>query len=206
MVRIHFQPTIWVTEDLEISTFGLVSSQANADATRVFAPSPARCRRMLCDLHEHLQLPIESFAAMCGVPRITMRKWLSGERNPSGAAKRLIWVLHCAIFDPRALRKLDGWLKWAGSDKEALEQFIEDRSQPVESTSRTPPWKEPSHDTREIRNRRLQQAAKVGQHLGPDIPQIGMTMLVEVAEKVRQSIAECDACLAREGLAPLPLN
>lgn len=203
MVRFHFHPTIWLNEHLEISgLFGLVSSQNAAKKMKVFALSPARCRRMLCELHEHLQLPVESFAVLLGVPLVTLRKWMSGERNPCGASKRLIWLLHCAQFDPSALRKLDGWLKWAGNHKAALERCIEDRRRPADSAAvGKPPAKVPGCTRlNTIQIRKLRSLATLGEHLGSDIHYIGIAILVVAAENIRQSIEDCEACLALDGL------
>jgi len=36
-------------------------------------------------------------AAVLGVPGATLRKWEGAERKPSGAAKKLIWLLHAIL-------------------------------------------------------------------------------------------------------------
>jgi hypothetical protein len=157
---------------------------------------------MLCELQEHLRLPMEGFAAMFGVPLVTMRKWLSGERHPSGAAKRLIWLLHCAQFDPSVLRKLDGWLKWAGSNKKGLDRFIEGRPRTAESvTIGSAPATEMGCNRRKANQiRKLRSLATLGRYFGGDIYYIGITLLVAAAENVRQSLKDCEACLAVDGL------
>lgn len=87
----------------------------------------------MSESREYLQIPVETLAALFGVPLITMRKWLSGERKPSGAAKRLIWVVNSALFRPRVLQKLDNWLHWADSSAEAMKNLIDGLLAPVKN-------------------------------------------------------------------------
>lgn len=157
---------------------------------------------MLTEIRERLQLPVESLAMLFGTPLITVRKWLNGERKPSGAAKRLIWMIHCAMFNPSVLRKLDGWVKWAGSHKQALERVIENCMQPADSTAiiATPTEESSRHVPKTIRIRRLESVAKLGDYLGGDIHHIGAAMVVLGAMQVGQSLQECNACLSLDGL------
>ena len=158
---------------------------------------------MLFELREHLELPVEALAVLLGVPRITMRKWLKAERNPCGAAKRLIWVLHSWVFNPSIFRCQDAWLWWSRSRKEALER-LEDRSGLAKSACVTAaPLKETSHDRSNIWIRRLREAVKIAPHLvGCDIQIVGITMLVQTAMLVSQAFEECDRCLESDGLEP----
>lgn len=194
VVRIAFQKTIWLSEDLEVAgVFGVASSSNAAKQMKALAPSAARCRGMLAELHRHLQLPAESFAAVLGAPKATLRKWLSGERQPSGAAKRLIWLLHSARFDPSILRKLDGWLMWGGSPKEALERIVEDRTSAVAAD--TPPAKELSRNGPSVQTRK--SLATFGELLDGDIYHIGIAMIVAAADSVRRSLNECEESIGR---------
>ena len=202
-IRVHFCPTIWTNEQLEISgLFGLVSTRNAAKEMRIFAPSPARCRKMLSEIREQLRLPVESLAMLLGTPLVTVRKWLNGERNPSGAAKRLIWLIHCAQFKPSVLRKMDGWTKWAASHQAALERFTADRKGPAELAAvvAASSKEREFHVPKAIRVRRAQSVAKLGEHLGGDVRHIGTALIVFGAMQVGQSLKECEQCFSQEGL------
>jgi len=72
-------------------------------------------RRMLAELRDALQCSTPHLAAILGTPLATVRKWFSGERNPSGAASRLVWLLHTQTTTPGLLEKNPGlWLEWGG--------------------------------------------------------------------------------------------
>jgi hypothetical protein len=49
---------------------------------------------------------------LLGVPSITVRSWLTKRRTPTGAARRLIWVLYTAHFAPETFRKPAAWMLW----------------------------------------------------------------------------------------------
>lgn len=198
MVRIRFQPTIWINGRLEISgIFGLVSSANASKQAKNLAPSAARCRRMLGELHKHFQLPAESFAGLLGLPKITMRKWLNGERQLSAAAKRLVWVLHCAVFDPSVLGKLDGWLNWSGSIKKALEGVADLTGTADSGAAGTPPAKEVSRNGPNVQTRKLRSVVKRGELMEGDLHHIGIVMLVAAVDSIRRSLDECDESIGR---------
>ncbi|MBI2925543.1 MAG: helix-turn-helix domain-containing protein [Verrucomicrobia bacterium] len=80
--------------------------------TRLFAPKPERCRAMLEEIRKELGLSTDALAALLGVPSITLRRWENGQRNFCAAAKRLLWLLHCQLFEPRLPYKAGAWLWW----------------------------------------------------------------------------------------------
>ncbi|HEY2329251.1 MAG TPA: helix-turn-helix domain-containing protein [Verrucomicrobiae bacterium] len=47
-------------------------------------------------LRQKLRWSRAGMAAFLGVDRSVLRRWETGERNPSGAARRLIWLLDFA--------------------------------------------------------------------------------------------------------------
>ncbi len=67
---------------------------------------------MLGELRADLELPVAGLAAVLGVPRITLRRWMNGTRQPSGAARRLVWLLHTAQRSPDTLKQPSAWLAW----------------------------------------------------------------------------------------------
>ncbi len=60
---------------------------------RGFAPTAAEASGTLRDLREKLRWSRPMLAAFLGVSRDVVRRWETGQRNPSGAARRLIWLL-----------------------------------------------------------------------------------------------------------------
>ena len=110
MKRLHFQQS-W-TFDEEKGLVGNVSGAFGEALAAVLAPDNGEFRQMLGELREELQLPVAGLAAVLGVPRITLRRWLNGSRQPCGAARRLVWLLHTAQHSPDTLRQPGVWLAW----------------------------------------------------------------------------------------------
>ena len=54
---------------------------------------------MLLEMRTRLRWSQEFAASVLGVPLATLRKWEDGTRNPSGAARKLIWLLHDSLLD-----------------------------------------------------------------------------------------------------------
>lgn len=88
------------------------SGESVAMATQVLAPDDAELRWMLAELRKGLAFSVAKLAATLGVPRITLRSWFDGTRRPSGAARRLIWVLYTAHFAPETFREPAAWMLW----------------------------------------------------------------------------------------------
>jgi hypothetical protein len=78
----------------------------------IHQPTKAEVRAMLEKLREALGISVAALAALLGVPRITARRWLNGSRSPSGAAKRLIWILYTSATAPETLADGRNWLEW----------------------------------------------------------------------------------------------
>jgi DNA-binding XRE family transcriptional regulator len=57
-------------------------------------PKPAEIRQMLLELRQHCGWTQAYLASVLGVPKVTLRRWESSERNPCGTARKLIWLVH----------------------------------------------------------------------------------------------------------------
>ena len=73
-------------------------------------------------VHSPLPLGVRcgTLAAYFGVSRDTLRRWETGEREPSGAARRLIWLLNTLLANPERLNDGLDMLMW-GKKREAQE-------------------------------------------------------------------------------------
>lgn len=58
-----------------------------------YAPSSTATSGMLHLLRRKQKWSQATLAAILGVPKHTLRRWEEGTRNPSGAARRLIWMI-----------------------------------------------------------------------------------------------------------------
>jgi len=65
-----------------------------------FRPEPAELRRMLRSLRKRLGLAQSLTAALLGVTKSAVVKWESGERTPTGAAAKMIFLLYSRLLDP----------------------------------------------------------------------------------------------------------
>lgn len=110
MNRKHFHPYATFGKDGEIY-FNASGSLAEASVW-INRPSDTEIRAMLTAIRNALQLSVPALAAILGVPRVTLRRWMSGARRPSGAAARLIWLLHANWLHPEILTKPGAWLVW----------------------------------------------------------------------------------------------
>src|SRR5258706_1474712 len=88
-------------EDLSIDTDNRVylnfSERLLNQMALICAPKPEETRQMLLQLRTACEWPQARLAAVLGVPGATLRKWETGERRPSSAAKKLIWLLHTIL-------------------------------------------------------------------------------------------------------------
>lgn len=83
---------------------------------RSLAPSAEDVRGILVRLRSELRWPRSALAAFLGVSRDVVRRWETGERNPSGSARRLIWLLNLLVRHPEKLKNgmdLIFWCKGA---------------------------------------------------------------------------------------------
>jgi DNA-binding XRE family transcriptional regulator len=74
------------------------------DLERGLAPAAGEARQTLLGLRSELRWPRSALAAFMGVSRDVVRRWETGERNPSGAARRLIWLLDLLARRPEKLK------------------------------------------------------------------------------------------------------
>jgi DNA-binding transcriptional regulator YiaG len=74
----------------------------------VMAPAPRFSPAEIVELREARKLSRSLFARILNVPVVTIRKWESGERTPSGAALRLLQVMNGR---PEALLQMAGLIK-----------------------------------------------------------------------------------------------
>lgn len=101
---------IEVTLEGDEATF-LPSGEYMQASNQLFQPGAEELRRMLEEIRKELGLSISMLGAVLGAPRVTLRKWFSGERNPTGASRRLIWLVHARLFHPETLEEPGAWLK-----------------------------------------------------------------------------------------------
>lgn len=79
---------------------------------RGFAPTADEVRRQLIELRQELRWPRSMLAAFLGVSRSVLRRWETGERRPSGAARRLIWLLALLAREPEKLTSAIDLVVW----------------------------------------------------------------------------------------------
>ena len=83
---------------------------------RHFAPSAAEARATLITLREKLCWSRPMLAAFLGVSRDVVRRWETGQRNPNGAARRLIWLMKMLVCDRSKLQDAVDLLVWGKRD------------------------------------------------------------------------------------------
>lgn len=76
------------------------------------APSASEARRILINLRRNLRWSRPTMAAFLGASVHTVVRWEMGERNPSGAARRLIWLLNQIVTDPGQLASAFDLMVW----------------------------------------------------------------------------------------------
>lgn len=86
------------------------------------APNDDQLRDTILAIRTKLSWSRAMLAALMGVPISTLRRWETGERSPSGAARRLIWMIGLLVCEPHRLK--DGglaFLSWGhGEELEAI--------------------------------------------------------------------------------------
>jgi DNA-binding transcriptional regulator YiaG len=65
---------------------------------RGLAPTAEDVRAMLRKLRNELRWSRDTMSGVLGVSREVIRRWETGQRNPSGAARRLIWLIDALFF------------------------------------------------------------------------------------------------------------
>ena len=92
--------------------FATLSGRVAARIATALAPTGEECRGLILALRRRLGCSRGHLAAMLGVPLGTLRRWEEGARQPSGAAKRVIWLLHGLLCEPERPRNPMSFLSW----------------------------------------------------------------------------------------------
>jgi DNA-binding transcriptional regulator YiaG len=89
-----------------------IPGELMAETARALAPCADELRGMLRELRERTGFSRAGVAALLGVPKGTLRRWEGGSRTPSGAARRLIWLVRCALFEPNRITNTEQLITW----------------------------------------------------------------------------------------------
>lgn len=76
------------------------------------APSRAEIRETLIRLRRQFRWPRSTLAAVLGVSTHTLRRWEGGQRNPTGAARRLVWLVNALLRHPEELVNARDLILW----------------------------------------------------------------------------------------------
>ena len=89
----EFDPAVFVQDMRDLADHYMGEKKLTLRTFRINRPSPIFTPSDIVELREasHLSRPL--FAQVLNVPAITVRKWETGERNPSGAALRLLEIM-----------------------------------------------------------------------------------------------------------------
>jgi DNA-binding transcriptional regulator YiaG len=79
---------------------------------RGLAPTAHESRMTLIRLRRKLRWSRAGMAAFMGISRAVVRRWETGERKPSGAARRLIWLLNLLAHEPDKLKTAFDLIVW----------------------------------------------------------------------------------------------
>jgi DNA-binding transcriptional regulator YiaG len=71
----------------------------------------------LLTMRQKLRWSRAMLAAYMGVSRETLRRWEDGERNPNGAARRLIWLINELAFHPKQLKSAMDLIFWGRGEE-----------------------------------------------------------------------------------------
>lgn len=84
-----------------------------ATVSHACAPKREEIRHMLLELRQKLHWSQELTAGVLGVPLVTLRRWENGTRRPSGAARKLIFLLHDSFLcRPKKIQNACDLLLW----------------------------------------------------------------------------------------------
>jgi hypothetical protein len=78
------------------------------------APDPQEIRQMLHTLRHQCRWPEKYLALVLGTPRWTLAAWMSGYREPSGAARKWIWCLYHILLNTGVVQNHRDIATWAG--------------------------------------------------------------------------------------------
>ena len=71
-----------------------LSGELTLQVAKLLKPSKMETRKTLLTLRRDLKLSRGQMAAILGVCKTTLRRWENGQRQPSAATQKLIWLIH----------------------------------------------------------------------------------------------------------------
>jgi DNA-binding transcriptional regulator YiaG len=86
-------------------------------------PSAEATRQTMIGLRRDMKWSRATLAAVLGVSFHTVRRWEEGKKQPSGAARRLVWLISTLMGDPKRLTTGFSLLCW-GKEQE-LQNFAD---------------------------------------------------------------------------------
>lgn len=89
---------------------------------RGLAPTAGECKDILIRLRQNFRWSRSMLGAFMGVSREVVRRWENGDRNPSGAARRLIWLLNLLAHEPDKLKTAFDLVVWGKGEE--LQKFV----------------------------------------------------------------------------------
>jgi len=116
--RHYYRKYALISEEGEI--FLSCSGEFAVSVANAFVPSPDEIRRMLWELRERWAWPQALLAGVLGVPTATLRRWEDASRNPCGAARRLIWLIHGTCVREEPFVNLFDIVSWGRGDKREI--------------------------------------------------------------------------------------
>jgi putative transcriptional regulator len=88
-----FDPAEFVQDMRDLADHYMGKKKLTLRTFRVTRPAPKFTPAQIVKLREERKLSRPLFARILNVPDVTVRKWESGERKPSGAALRLLQIM-----------------------------------------------------------------------------------------------------------------
>lgn len=84
---------------------------------RGLAPTAEEAKMTLFRLRQKLRWSRAGIAAFLGVSQSVLRRWETGQRNPSGAARRLIWLMDLLAHEPDKLKTAVDLIFWGKGEE-----------------------------------------------------------------------------------------
>jgi len=75
-------------------TFQNLSGELTLQVAKLLKPTKMETRKTLLTLRRDLKLSRGQMAAILGVCKTTLRRWENGQRQPSAATQKLVWLIH----------------------------------------------------------------------------------------------------------------
>ena len=71
-----------------------LSGELTLQVAKLLKPTKMETRKTLLTLRRDLKLSRGQMAAILGVCKTTLRRWENGQRHPSAATQKLVWLIH----------------------------------------------------------------------------------------------------------------